>query len=64
MQALILDLTEDQIVKPSFAEISGRLQDLVYQVRSLSQRQPDFSKRIKRIQMELRSVGGLLHGIE
>ncbi len=64
MEALILDLTEDQIVKPDFAEISGRLQGLAYQVSSLSQRPPDFSKRVKRIQKELRSVGGLLHGIE
>ena len=64
MEALILDLTEDQIVKTEFVEISGRLQDLAYQVSRLSQRQPDFLMHIKRIQLELRSVGGLLRGIE
>ncbi len=64
MEALILDLTEDQIVKTDFVEISEKLQDLAHQVIGLSQRQPDFSKRIKRIQLELRSVGGLLRGIE
>ncbi len=64
MEALILDLTEDQIIKLGTVEISGRLQGLAREVRSLSQTQPDFSKRIRHIQKELRSIGGSLHGIE
>lgn len=64
MEALILDLTEDQIVKADTVEISERLQDLAREVIGLSQTQPDFSKRIKHIQKELRSIGGSLHGIE
>ncbi len=38
MEALILDLTEDQIVKTDTVEISGRLQNLAREVSSLSER--------------------------
>ncbi len=63
MEALILELTEDQIVKTDFAEISERLRDLAREVACLSDSQPDLYRCIERIQNELRWIGTVLRGI-
>ena len=61
--ALTFDLTENQARELDLAEISGRLRGLAQEARSLSQAQPDLSKRIDRLQHELKSIGVLLRGI-
>ncbi len=61
--ALTFDLTEHQARELDLAEISGRLRGLAHEARSLSQTQPDHSKRIERIQQELKSIGVLLRVI-
>jgi hypothetical protein len=60
MEAMILDLTEDQIVKTDFAEVSERLGCLAREVGGLSAAQPDLQKCIVRIQKELRSIDAIL----
>ncbi len=61
--ALTFDLTDNQARKLDLAEISDRLRGLAHEVSSLSQGQPDLSNCIKGIQQELKSIGGLLRGI-
>lgn len=61
--ALTFDLTENRARELDLAEISERLRRLAHEARSLSQPQPDLSKRIERFQQELKSIGVLLRGI-
>ncbi len=61
--ALMFDLTDNQARKLDLAKLSGRLRGLAHEVSSLSQTQPDLSKRIEKIQQDLKSIGGLLRGI-
>ena len=55
---LMLDVERDpvQTREPDFAEISQKLRRLGRDMRSLSDKQPDFSKRLESLRNELESV--------
>ena len=61
---VVLELTSNQLHKADLTKISERLRGLAREVSSLSKGQPNLETRIECIQKELKSIGGLLRGIE
>ena len=55
---LMLDVQRDSVQarEPDFWELSRRLRGLGLEMRSLSETQPDFSKRLESLQNELNLV--------
>ena len=55
---LILDVERDSVQarEPDYGELSRRLRWLGSEMRSLSETQPDFSKKLKSLQNELNLI--------